>query len=248
MNCLPFKDYVALTLVIFQCYLFVQLFEIQRQCFQPHDVSEMEMVRAGKTYTGISNMFAQYLQCSVGIQYCTSIRLPCGLSWYCLCYALKMMDLASKEDFRIYLCAFRLSGKMILGKIRSVSFSWEKNRETASLIYSSNRFQSKDLGQVCGISNFVVMLPFPFNIILYSISTDSLKSTTENKLPNDFFCPFPLSLSTLYFKSASILFVYLNFRCRIIIGIYLVCYRIEAYYFLTCLGLEIMFLFSKRII
>lgn len=47
--------------------------------------------------------------------------------------------------------------------------------------------------------------------------------------------------------SASILFVHLNFRCRIIIGIYLIFYRIKAYYFLTCLGFEIMFLFSKRI-
>lgn len=72
-------------------------------------------------------------------------------------------------------------GEMSLFQLR------KKNRGSASLIYSSNCFQSKVLEWVCGMSDFIVILPFCFNIFHYSISKDSLKSTTENKLLNFFF-------------------------------------------------------------
>lgn len=67
----------------------------------------MQMVRAGRIYTRIYNIFAQFLPCFVGVHCWTWTGLTFGLSWYSLCYVLTVMDSGSTEDFRVYLSAFR---------------------------------------------------------------------------------------------------------------------------------------------
>lgn len=102
----------------------------------------------------------------------------------------------------------------VIGNSALSSSAEKKIRESASQNYPSNCFQSKSLGQVCGTSDFIVMLPFSCYIFHYSMSTSSLKSTTKNKLPNNLFS-FPFSS---IFKHPTLqkhmYSVFLNFRCK----------------------------------